>query len=206
MYKAVIKKPYNPNGRTQGKQNQLNKTNFIGTAVDFLRMSGLTHYQPPVAVALGWMLQSGRWILSPIFVQERKGDALINEAKVEALRKLTSDPLASIDLGLVRLVLYSSTEMERPVGFNYREPWLMNAGILEQLTFEEAKEHKKSNMLPLRVRHIDAMRRRTCASIGEAIIIDLDSSFPNQPGCGVGDAIDRLVVNNFEVPISACIA
>jgi hypothetical protein len=43
-------------------------------------------------------------------------------------------------------------------------------------------------------------------SIGEAIIIDLDSSFPNQPGCGVGDAIDRLVVNNFEVPISACIA
>ena len=87
MYKAVIKKPYNPNGRTQGKQNQLNKTNFIGTAVDFLRMSGLTHYQPPVAVALGWMLQSGRWILSPIFVQERKGDALINEAKVEALRR-----------------------------------------------------------------------------------------------------------------------
>ena len=54
---------YNPNGRTQGKQNQLNKTNVIGTAVDFLRMSGLTHYQPPVAVALGWMLQSGRWIL-----------------------------------------------------------------------------------------------------------------------------------------------
>ena len=41
-YKAVIKKPYNPRGVSNNKQNQLNKTNFIASAVDFLVPAPLT--------------------------------------------------------------------------------------------------------------------------------------------------------------------
>ena len=71
-FRAVVKKPYNPRVGS-GKLNQINKTNFIGSVVDFLIVSGLLKYFPTLVVAVAWMLQSGRFILSPVFVQARRG-------------------------------------------------------------------------------------------------------------------------------------
>ena len=70
-FRAVVKKPYNPRVGS-GKLNQINKTNFIGSVVDFLIVSGLLKYFPTLVVAVAWMLQSGRFILSPVFVQARR--------------------------------------------------------------------------------------------------------------------------------------
>ena len=196
----MVKKPYNPQGVKNTKQHQLNKTNFIASVVDFLKMAGLTKYNPQLATVIGWMLQSGRFILSPIFVQERKGDALLNESKVEALRMLTSSNLAGIDIELVRLLFYGSEEMLRLPGFTWRAPWLLSDQVLNELTFEEVKEHSKSQILPLRVQHL-LTRSTGSESVGESVLIDLNCSFAGEPATGCGDVLDLLTVEKFEVPI-----
>ena len=179
-FRAVVKKPYNPRGVSNTKANQINKTNFIASVVDFLKIAGLAKFNPWLVTAIAWMLQSGRFIISPIFVQERKGDAMISEAKVEALRLLTANNLAAVDVGLVRLVFYNSELMERVPGFMWRAPWLISARVLNELTFEEVKEYNKSKTLPLRVRHLSSSPTGI-ATIGESIVIDLNCSFASVP-------------------------
>ena len=196
----MVKKPYNPRNVAGGKQHQLNKTNFIGQVVDFLKAAGLDMYAPQLATAVGWMLQSGRFILSAIFVQERKGDAMISEQKVEALRLLTASNLAAIDIALIRLVFYNCDEMERPIGFQWRPKWLIGQALLNELTFEEVKEYKKSRTLPTRLRHM-CTSPTSIATVGSSIVIDLDCGFPCEPATGVSAAIDFLRANNYSVPI-----
>ena len=199
-FRAVVKKPYNPRGVSNTKANQINKTNFIASVIDFLKIAGLAKFNPWLVRAIAWMLQSGRFIISPIFVQERKGDAMISEAKVEALRLLTANNLAAVDVGLVRLVFYNSELMERVPGFMWRAPWLISARVLNELTFEEVKEYNKSKTLPLRVRHLSSSPTGI-ATIGESIVIDLNCSFASVPAEGVGDTLDLLKINNYEVQI-----
>ena len=136
----------------------------------------------------------------PIFVQERKGDAMLNESKVEALRMLTSSNLAGIDIELVRLLFYGSDEMVRLPGFTWRAPWLLSVHVLNELTFEEVKEHSKSQILPLRVQHLLA-RSTGIESVGESVLIDLNCSFAGELATGCSDALDLLRIENFEVPI-----
>ena len=70
--KANAKKPYNP--RVGAKANSLlvfTKTNFIGSLIDFLKVEDLQALLPSVCVGMSWMIQKGKWIFSPIFVQAR---------------------------------------------------------------------------------------------------------------------------------------
>ena len=202
-YRSVLKKPYNPRGVSNTKLHQLNKTNFLGTVVDFLKVAGLDKYEPQLVVAVAWMLQSGRYIIGPIFVQERKGDALISEPKVEALRKITADPLAAINIRLVRLVFYGDDTMERQVGFKYRNPWLPRSEVINELTYTEVMQYKKSASLPLRVQHLRLGEVTEAAQRGTSIVIDLHSSFACEPNTGCSAVIDALVLASYKV--YACI-
>ena len=85
---------------------------------------------------------------------------MISEEKVEALRKLTDTNMAVIDIELVCLVFYSNAEMERSLHFKWRPPWLLQADVLNELTYEEVLEYKKTKTLPLRVRRRVSVSRK----------------------------------------------
>ena len=195
-FRAIVKKGYQP--RAGAKLAQLNKTNFIGTCLDFLKIADLAKFEPSCVVAIAWMLQCGRFCIAPIFVQEKKGDAHISEPKVEALRKLNAEPLAAIDIELVRLVFYGSREPERVLGFSYRGPWLPPLEVIDELTYVEAMEYKKSGALPLRVQHLMLPKVKGDV-LGEALVVDLDCAFPVMPGTGSSAAVDLLRLAHFSV-------